>query len=131
MKKFLKFSPEKLEQMRAETAGTYAEMSTPAFAVAGITLNPDRLPSVALAQIVERYAERIEYNPDAKWLTVDADGDIFMFRHRPEQGELHDMWHESINEPVFSELTGTIPPSLKKHLRLETNWREYIIEVNQ
>lgn len=120
-----------LQQMRDETAGTYAEMSEAAFALAGIQLNPDRLPSIALAQIVERYEDQIAYNPDAKWLTVDSEGDIFMFRHRPDQGELFDMWHESAYEPCFSECTGTLRPALQNHLRLATNWREYLIEVNQ
>lgn len=98
---------------------------------AGISWNKERLPSIALEMICAHYADKIAAKPDCKWLTVDSEGDIFLFALRPEQGELFDTWHESVNEPWFSECTGTLKPALRQHLRLSTNWREYLIEVNQ
>lgn len=118
-------------KMTVQDKEALRDMTDAQFAIAGIHWNLNALPSTALQMICARYADKISAKHDCKWLTVDSEGDIFLFSLRPELGELFDTWHESVNEPWFSECTGTLKPALRAHLLLATNWRDYIVEVNQ
>lgn len=112
-----------------ESIADYQHMSKSAFAISGVHFNPDRLPSIALEQIVARYDRQIK--PHHKWLTVDANGDVGLWQSRPEPGELFDIFHHAGRDLLKVKHAGTLRPDMIEHLRLATNWRDYIVEVNQ
>ncbi len=122
-------TPDNAAQDHRESIADYQGMSEFFFALAGIQFNPERMPSIALEQIVARFDRQI--TPDIKWVTVDADGEIFGWEYRPEAGELFDMFHGGCSISRWPVRIGYLSQAMIDHLRLATNWRDYIVEVNQ
>ncbi len=122
-------TPDNAAQDHRESIADYQGMSEFFFALAGIQFNPERLPSIALEQIIARFDQQI--TPRIKWVTVDADGEIFGWGERPEAGELFDMFHRGDLDTDGPKFISKLLPAMIDHLRLATHWRDYIVEVNQ
>lgn len=95
-----------------------------------IALSGSVLPSVAMEAIKVDLADKLR-QMDAghgEWLSVDADGDVFISARRPYPEEAFDCWECS--SPVGSVvLLGTIPASTRLALRLDIYWRDYLLEI--